>query len=108
MAELTLPAAELRRLRHAAIRIKSKTKVGGAGLTREVVEKIKEKWKTEEGVRVKVSTTPVLNMRLVGYHEKGSPKQQSKKSLRPHQSQSQGTTIGQTPAMSEATYSLPC
>jgi len=55
MAELTLSAAELRRLRHAAIRIKSKTKVGGAGLTRKVVEKIKEKWKTEEVVRVKVS-----------------------------------------------------
>jgi len=67
MAELTLPAAELRRLRHAAIRIKSKTKVGGAGLTREVVEKIKEKWKTEEVVRVKVSGTPALNMRL--FHE---------------------------------------
>ena len=67
MAELTLPAAELRRLRHAAIRIKYKTKVGGAGLTREVMEKIKEKWKTEEVVRVKVSGTPALNMRL--FHE---------------------------------------
>ncbi|OQU83761.1 hypothetical protein SORBI_3005G169600, partial [Sorghum bicolor] len=67
MAELTLPAAELRRLRHAAIRIKSRTKVGGAGVTREIVEKIKEKWKTEEVVRVKVSGTPALNMRL--FHE---------------------------------------
>ncbi|XP_066306582.1 CRM-domain containing factor CFM3, chloroplastic/mitochondrial-like [Miscanthus floridulus] len=67
MAELTLPAAELRRLRHTTIRIKSKTKVGGAGLTREVMEKIKEKWKTEEVVRVKVSGTPALNMRL--FHE---------------------------------------
>ncbi|CAD6253361.1 unnamed protein product [Miscanthus lutarioriparius] len=61
------PAAELRRLRHAAIRIKSRTKVGGAGVTREIVEKIKEKWKTEEVVRVKVSSTPALNMRL--FHE---------------------------------------
>jgi RNA-binding protein YhbY len=67
MAELTLPAAELRRLRHAAMRVKSRTKVGGAGVTREVVEKIREKWKTEEVVRVKVSGTPALNMRL--FHE---------------------------------------
>jgi hypothetical protein len=67
MAELTLPAAELRRLRHAAMRVKSRTKVGGAGVTREVVEKIREKWRTEEVVRVKVSGTPALNMRL--FHE---------------------------------------
>ncbi|KAK3120207.1 hypothetical protein QOZ80_9AG0683700 [Eleusine coracana subsp. coracana] len=67
MAELTLPAAELRRLRHAAMRVKSRTKVGGAGVTLEVVEKIREKWRTEEVVRVKVSGTPALNMRL--FHE---------------------------------------
>ncbi|XP_062182502.1 CRM-domain containing factor CFM3, chloroplastic/mitochondrial-like, partial [Phragmites australis] len=67
MAELTLPAAELRRLRHAAMRVKSRIKVGGAGVTREVVEKIREKWRTEEVVRVKVSGTPALNMRL--FHE---------------------------------------
>ncbi|CAL4983741.1 unnamed protein product [Urochloa decumbens] len=67
MAELTLPAAELRRLRHAAMRVKSRTKVGGAGVTRETVEKIREKWRTEEVVRVKVSGTPALNMRL--FHE---------------------------------------
>ncbi|TVU03064.1 hypothetical protein EJB05_51392, partial [Eragrostis curvula] len=67
MAELTLPAAELRRLRHAAMRVKSRIKVGGPGVTREVVEKIREKWRTEEVVRVKVSGTPALNMRL--FHE---------------------------------------
>ncbi|CAO2151344.1 unnamed protein product [Urochloa humidicola] len=67
MAELTLPAAELRRLRHAAMRVKSRTKVGGAGVTREVVEKIRDKWRMEEVVRVKVSGTPALNMRL--FHE---------------------------------------
>ncbi|KAJ1276086.1 hypothetical protein BS78_05G187200 [Paspalum vaginatum] len=67
MAELTLPAAELRRLRHAAMRIKSRTKVGGAGVTREIVEKIREKWKTDEVVRVKVTGAPALNMRL--FHE---------------------------------------
>ncbi|KAM0911380.1 hypothetical protein ACQ4PT_013533 [Festuca glaucescens] len=67
MAELTLPEPELRRLRHAAMRIKSKTQVGGAGVTREIVAKIKEKWKTDEVVRVKVNGTPALNMRL--FHE---------------------------------------
>ncbi|WVZ50806.1 hypothetical protein U9M48_002028 [Paspalum notatum var. saurae] len=67
MAELTLPAAELRRLRHAAMRIKSRTKVGGAGVTREIVDKIREKWKTEEVVRIKVTGAPALNMRL--FHE---------------------------------------
>ena len=67
MAELTLPEPELRRLRHAAMRIKSKTQVGGAGVTREIVAKIKEKWRTDEVVRVKVNGTPALNMRL--YHE---------------------------------------
>lgn len=67
MAELTLPEAELRRLRHATMRIKSRIQVGGAGVTREIVAKIKEKWKTDEVVRVKVSGTPALNMRL--FHE---------------------------------------
>uniref|UniRef100_A0A453HXX1 CRM-domain containing factor CFM3, chloroplastic/mitochondrial n=1 Tax=Aegilops tauschii subsp. strangulata TaxID=200361 RepID=A0A453HXX1_AEGTS len=67
MAELTLPEPELRRLRHAAMRIKSKTQVGGAGVTREIVAKIKEKWRTDEVVRVKVNGTPALNMRL--FHE---------------------------------------
>ena len=50
-----------------------------------------------------ITTRPTTG---VGYHEKRSTKQQSKKSLRPRQSQSQGTTIGQTPAVSEATYFL--
>ncbi|KAK1648601.1 hypothetical protein QYE76_066406 [Lolium multiflorum] len=67
MAELTLPEPELRRLRHAAMRIKSKTQVGGAGVTREIVAKIKDKWRTDEVVRVKVNGTPALNMRL--FHE---------------------------------------
>ncbi|GJN04475.1 hypothetical protein PR202_ga22025 [Eleusine coracana subsp. coracana] len=49
------------------MRVKSRTKVGGAGVTLEVVEKIREKWRTEEVVRVKVSGTPALNMRL--FHE---------------------------------------
>uniref|UniRef100_A0A0D9XTR6 CRM-domain containing factor CFM3, chloroplastic/mitochondrial n=1 Tax=Leersia perrieri TaxID=77586 RepID=A0A0D9XTR6_9ORYZ len=67
MAELTLPEAELRRLRHAGMRIKSRIKVGGAGVTREIVERIREKWRDEEVVRIKVTGTPALNMRL--FHE---------------------------------------
>ncbi|KAG8090224.1 hypothetical protein GUJ93_ZPchr0011g27074 [Zizania palustris] len=68
MAELTLPAAELRRLRHAAMRLKSRIKVGGAGVTQEIVERIRDKWRAEEEVvRIKVSGSPALNMRL--FHE---------------------------------------
>jgi RNA-binding protein YhbY len=67
MAELTLPEPELRRLRHAGMRIKSKIQVGGAGVTREIVAKIKDKWRTDEVVRVKVNGTPALNMRI--FHE---------------------------------------
>ncbi|CAL9115744.1 unnamed protein product [Musa textilis] len=42
LAELTLPEGELRRLRHLAIRTKSKTKIGGAGVTKEIVDLIHE------------------------------------------------------------------
>ncbi|RZR71710.1 hypothetical protein BHM03_00006748 [Ensete ventricosum] len=63
LAELTLPEGELRRLRHLAIRTKSKTKIGGAGVTKEIVDLIHEKWKTEEVVRLKCEGPPALNMR---------------------------------------------
>ncbi|XP_078435652.1 CRM-domain containing factor CFM3, chloroplastic/mitochondrial-like [Wolffia australiana] len=63
LAELTLPETELRRLRHAALRTKAKIKVGGAGVTREIVEKIQEKWRTEEVVRIKCEGPPALNMK---------------------------------------------
>ncbi|XP_006663567.2 CRM-domain containing factor CFM3, chloroplastic/mitochondrial [Oryza brachyantha] len=67
MAELTLPEAELRRLRHAGMRLKSRIKVGGAGVTKDIVERIRDRWRTEEVVRIKVTGTPALNMRL--FHE---------------------------------------
>lgn len=67
MAELTLPEAELRRLRHAGMRLKSRIKVGGAGVTREIVERIRDRWRNDEVVRIKVTGTPALNMRL--FHE---------------------------------------
>lgn len=63
LAELTLPQGELRRLRHLAIRTKSKTKIGGAGVTHEIVDAIREKWQTAEVVRFKCEGAPALNMK---------------------------------------------
>lgn len=63
VAELTLPEGELKRLRHLAIRTKSKTKVGGSGITKEIVDKIHTKWQTDEVVRLKCEGPPALNMK---------------------------------------------
>ncbi|XP_078172329.1 CRM family member 3A [Carex rostrata] len=63
LAELTLPAAELRRLRHMAIRQKSKLKIKGIGVTKEIVDAIRDKWRTEEVVRLKCEGTSALNMK---------------------------------------------
>lgn len=65
LAELTLPEGELRRLRHMAVRIKSKTKIKGAGVTKEIVDLIHEQWKTTEVVRLKCEGAPALNMKRV-------------------------------------------
>lgn len=63
LAELTLPASELRRLTNLALRIKNKSRITGAGVTQQVVETIHEKWKTSEVVRLKVEGAPALNMK---------------------------------------------
>ncbi|KAJ4969290.1 hypothetical protein NE237_015991 [Protea cynaroides] len=63
LAELTLPESELRRLRHLAVRLKQKTKIGGAGITQALVDSIHEKWKTCEVVRFKCEGAPALNMK---------------------------------------------
>ncbi|KAL5988967.1 Chloroplastic group IIA intron splicing facilitator CRS1 [Asimina triloba] len=63
MAELTLPESELRRLRNLAIRMKSRTKIGGMGVTQAVVDDIHEKWKSTEVVRLKFEGASALNMR---------------------------------------------
>ncbi|KAF9619110.1 hypothetical protein IFM89_005124 [Coptis chinensis] len=63
LAELTLPESELRRLRQFAIRTKTRTKIGGGGVTNAVVEVIHEKWKTSEVVRLKCEGAPALNMK---------------------------------------------
>ena len=63
LAELTLPETELRRLRHVGMRMKSRVKVGGSGLTGEIVGRIHERWKEEEVVRVKCEGASALNMK---------------------------------------------
>lgn len=63
LAELTLPASELRRLTNLALRIKNKTRITGAGVTQQIVETIHEKWRTSEVVRLKVEGAPALNMK---------------------------------------------
>lgn len=63
MAELTLPESELRRLIQLTLKTKQKMKIGGAGVTQAVVDKIYEKWKSAEIVRLKVEGPPALNMR---------------------------------------------
>ncbi|XP_052189755.1 CRM-domain containing factor CFM3A, chloroplastic/mitochondrial [Diospyros lotus] len=63
LAELTLPESELRRLRNMAMRIKNKTRIGGAGVTKEMVHVIHEKWKSSEVVRLKIEGAPALDMR---------------------------------------------
>lgn len=65
LAELTLPQSELSRLRNLALKVKNKTRVGGAGVTQQVVESIREKWKSSEVVRLKIEGPPALNMRRV-------------------------------------------
>ncbi|XP_071686089.1 CRM-domain containing factor CFM3A, chloroplastic/mitochondrial-like [Rutidosis leptorrhynchoides] len=63
VAELTLPESELRRLRNLAFRLKNKTRITGAGVTREMVALIKDKWKSAEIVKLKVEGSGALNMR---------------------------------------------
>lgn len=63
LAELTLPESELRRLKILTLKIKNKMRITGAGVTGEVVEKIHDKWKSSEVVRLKIEGAPALNMR---------------------------------------------
>uniref|UniRef100_A0A1J3G9V0 Chloroplastic group IIA intron splicing facilitator CRS1, chloroplastic n=1 Tax=Noccaea caerulescens TaxID=107243 RepID=A0A1J3G9V0_NOCCA len=63
LAEMTLPEAELNRLRNVMFRMKSKMRVKGAGVTQAVVDAIQEKWKSSEIVRLKIEGANALNMR---------------------------------------------
>lgn len=63
VAEMTIPQRELRRLRVLALRTKNKTKIGGAGVTQEMVKIIRDKWKSSEIVKLKIEGAPALNMK---------------------------------------------
>ncbi|RWR73667.1 CRM-domain-containing protein [Cinnamomum micranthum f. kanehirae] len=63
LAEKTIPEPELRRLRNIALRMKERMTVRAAGITQEVVDKIKEKWKEVEVVKFKFEGPPTLNMK---------------------------------------------
>ncbi|CAN0906939.1 CRM-domain containing factor CFM3A, chloroplastic/mitochondrial [Linum grandiflorum] len=62
-AELTLPQSELRRLRTLTHQTKSKTRIKGSRITQEILDVIREKWKSSEIVKIKVEGTSALNMR---------------------------------------------
>lgn len=53
MAELTLEEQELRRLRRVGMEVRDRISVPKAGLTQAVLEKIHDKWRKEEVVRLK-------------------------------------------------------
>ncbi|MED6109773.1 Chloroplastic group IIA intron splicing facilitator CRS1 [Stylosanthes scabra] len=63
LAELTLPESELRRLRRLTFEKKHKTRVGGGGVTQALVDKIHERWKESEIVRLKFEGEAALNMK---------------------------------------------
>lgn len=65
LAELTLPESELRRLLKLTFQKKHKTRVGGGGVTQAVVDKIHERWKTSEIVRLKFEGAAALNMKRI-------------------------------------------
>lgn len=63
VAEKTIPEPELRRLRNVALRMKERMTVGAAGITQEAVDKIHEKWKVVEVVKLKFEGPPAVNMK---------------------------------------------
>ncbi|KAF8092333.1 hypothetical protein N665_0417s0030 [Sinapis alba] len=63
LAELTLPAAELRRLRSAGIRLTKKIKIGKAGITEGIVNGIHERWRTTEVVKIFCEDISGMNMK---------------------------------------------
>ena len=63
LAELTLPESESRRLRILTFQKKHKTGIGSAGVTQEVVDRIRERWKALEIVRLKFEGAAALKMK---------------------------------------------
>ncbi|CAK8534143.1 unnamed protein product [Lathyrus sativus] len=64
LAELTLEDELLRRLRREGMRVRVRVSVPKAGLTQEVMEKIHERWRKEELVRLKFHEELAKNMRI--------------------------------------------
>lgn len=63
LAELTLPAEELRRLRTTGIALRKKLKVGKAGITEGIVNGIHERWRRSEVVKITCEDICRLNMK---------------------------------------------
>lgn len=63
LAELTLPAPELRRLRSIGIALQKKLKVGKAGITEGIVNGIHERWRRSEVVKITCEDICRLNMK---------------------------------------------
>lgn len=63
LAEVTIPAAELRRLRAAGIRLEKRLKVGRAGITEGIVNGIHERWRRSELVKIKCEDMCKMNMK---------------------------------------------
>ncbi|XP_027364881.1 CRM-domain containing factor CFM3A, chloroplastic/mitochondrial-like isoform X2 [Abrus precatorius] len=63
LAELTLPESELKRLLKLTFQKKHKTRIGSSGVSQSVVDKIHERWKTQEIVRLKFEGEAALNMK---------------------------------------------
>lgn len=63
LAELTLPAEELRRLRTLGIGLRKKLKIGKAGITEGIVNGIHERWRRIELVKITCEDLCRLNMK---------------------------------------------
>ncbi|XP_057447041.1 CRM-domain containing factor CFM3, chloroplastic/mitochondrial isoform X2 [Lotus japonicus] len=64
LAELTLEDELLRRLRREGMRVRERISIPKAGLTKDVMDKIHEKWRKEELVRLKFHEELARNMKI--------------------------------------------
>lgn len=63
LAEVMIPAKELRRLRNVGISIDKKLKVGKPGITEGIVNGIHERWRRSELVKIKCEDLCRMNMK---------------------------------------------
>ncbi|XP_077214866.1 CRM family member 2 isoform X2 [Tasmannia lanceolata] len=63
LAELTIAAEELKRLRSVGIRLEKRLKVGKAGITEGIVNGIHERWRRSELVKIKCEDLCRMNMK---------------------------------------------